>query len=388
MINRTRITTWVALAFLLLTSPFTQAQSSPQKAIFDAVEKIVVIGDIHGDFERLVETLRVAKVVDEKDRWIAGKIDLVQLGDLPDRGPDTLKAIDYLQKLQKKARRKGGRVHLLIGNHEAMNVYGDLRYVTDEEFTAFTTKNSDKHLERLYQSEVQWIKDNQPEEDWPTFNEAHREKWFKFRPTGFLEHRINWLPNGKIGSWVSNNNTILKIGRNLFMHGGLGPLYADWSIDSINTEVRNSFNDLEAIDNSIIRSEDGPLWYRGLSLNPEDTEIEHVDTLLKHFDVDRIILGHTVTKGVILPRFNGKVIITDVGLSRYYGEHLACLVIEKDRLIALHRTGEVEIPSVLDEAQLIEYLKSVSKLEPENKSILRRIADLEDLEKEDQLSTN
>ena len=68
--------------------------------------------------------------------WSGGATHLVQLGDVPDRAPDTRKILDLLMRLEPQARRAGGYVHALIGNHEAMNVYGDLRYVSEGEIAA------------------------------------------------------------------------------------------------------------------------------------------------------------------------------------------------------------------------------------------------------------
>ena len=101
------------------------------------VERVVAIGDIHGDYDNYMAILEAAGLVNTRGKWAGGKTHLVQTGDIPDRGPDTLKIIEHLKKLAKEAKKKGGRVHSLIGNHEAMNVTGDLRYVTAGEFQAF-----------------------------------------------------------------------------------------------------------------------------------------------------------------------------------------------------------------------------------------------------------
>ena len=362
--------------FLWFSIPYGIAK--PADAIYPDAERIIVIGDIHGDYNRLVEALRLADIIDSKNRWIARKTHVVQLGDIPDRGPDTLKAIDLLRKLEKAAKRKASKLHILIGNHDAMNLYGDLRYTTEGEFAAFATEKSIELLEQLYEDEVQWIKENTPEDRWPAFGEDFKNEWFAQRPNGFLEHRLNWLPQGKIGKWILDHNAVLKVGDNLFVHGGIGPEYADHSIDELNTEVRNSLLDIENIDTSIARTEDGPLWYRGLIQNPENEEQAHLNTLLQMHRVKRIIVGHTPTNGVILPRFGTKVLAADVGLSSYYGNHMACLLIEGENLTAIHRKGRVRLPTNETPEAMLAYLIEVSKLEPRNKAVERRIAALRD----------
>ncbi|MBK1877606.1 metallophosphoesterase [Pelagicoccus mobilis] len=365
------------LAILSCLVMASLAHSKPQPAEFEAVERIVVLGDIHGDYDKMIEALQAAEVINKKLKWIAKKTHLVQLGDLPDRGGDTLKVIRFLRKLEKSAKRKGGKVHILIGNHDAMNVYGDLRYVTDQEYADFADINSENYLDELYQNEVNWIKENKPKEEWPDFEGEFKSKWYELRPVGFLEHRISWLPTGDIGSWVLTHNAVIKIGDYLFVHGGIGPPQAHSTIQEINDEIRKGFEDLEQTDLGIVEKEDGPLWYRGLAMGDEDPERPHLETLLENFDVDHIILGHTPTNGVILPRFGGKVILADVGLSRYYGENLACLLIENGKHYAIHKNGKVEVPNYSSKEELIEYLKEVSLLEPKNRSITKRIEDLE-----------
>jgi hypothetical protein len=115
---------------LLACAAVTPAADS----VWTGVDRIVAVGDVHGDYQQFVTVLRSASVIDERDTWIGGATHLVQTGDIPDRGPDTRKIFELLQRLEKQAKKDKGMVHALIGNHEAMNVYGDLRYVTPEEY--------------------------------------------------------------------------------------------------------------------------------------------------------------------------------------------------------------------------------------------------------------
>lgn len=358
--------------YLLLVALLHPIRADDSK--FQPSGRIVVVGDIHGDYDRLIDVLQLGKVIDHKGKWVGKKTRLVQLGDLPDRGPDTLKIIEFLMKLEKSAKRKGGRVHILIGNHDAMNVYGDLRYVTEEEYTAFSDKQSAKRLELLYEDEMKWIQENIPEENWPVFDDAYRKKWFDSRPPGILEHRWSWLPDGRIGKWILTHNAVIKIGEYLFVHAGIGPAYADCSVRELNELVEQALQTLGNVESSILRSPEGPLWYRGLALEPEESQRDLLDSLLEIHDVDHIIVGHTVTGGVILPRFDGKVILADVGLSSYYGDNMACLVIENGNMRAIHRNGAVELPDSTETDEMLDYLAEVQSLEPGNQSIKNRIS--------------
>ena len=100
------------------------------------VPRVVAIGDIHGAHDNFVAVLKSARLVDAELRWAGGKTHLVQTGDVLDRGPDSRKSIDLLMELEKQAKRAGGRVHALIGNHEAMNIVGFLDYVSKEEIAS------------------------------------------------------------------------------------------------------------------------------------------------------------------------------------------------------------------------------------------------------------
>src|SRR5262252_6086968 len=116
------------LAALTLFAAANAGTSWPAAAAsgcqFTGVERVVAVGDVHGAYDRFVEILRAARLIDDRQRWTGGRAHLVQLGDVVDRGPDSLKVIDLLDALQEDAERAGGAVHPLIGNHEAMRVIG------------------------------------------------------------------------------------------------------------------------------------------------------------------------------------------------------------------------------------------------------------------------
>src|SRR5439155_828335 len=78
----------------------------------------------------LVSILQHAGLIDAQHHWTGGKATLVQVGDLLDRGPKPREVMDLVMSLEKEAAKAGGRVVSLLGNHEMMNIMGDLRYVT------------------------------------------------------------------------------------------------------------------------------------------------------------------------------------------------------------------------------------------------------------------
>ena len=143
------------LATLLLIVFFVPAIAAPIQDDWQGVGRVVAIGDVHGDYDNYMAVLKEAGVINRRGKWVAGDTHLVQVGDIPDRGPDTLKIIQHLQKLEKQAKKAGGYVHLLIGNHEYMNITGDLRYVHPGEYEAFETRNSKRIRDNYYAFVVQ-----------------------------------------------------------------------------------------------------------------------------------------------------------------------------------------------------------------------------------------
>ena len=78
-------------------------------AIWTNVDRIVAVGDVHGDYDQLAATLKSAGLIDDQGNWTGGKTHLVQVGDVLDRGPDSRKAMDLLMRLEKQAP-GGGRL--------------------------------------------------------------------------------------------------------------------------------------------------------------------------------------------------------------------------------------------------------------------------------------
>jgi Calcineurin-like phosphoesterase len=349
------------LALLVLAAiGWNQSQTEDQ---WPAAARIVAIGDLHGDYDGFVQLLRDAKLVDSKLNWRGGNTHLVQTGDVLDRGDDSRKIIDLIMKLEPKARAAGGFIHPLIGNHESMNIYGDLRYVSPGEYASFRTPNSERMRDAFYAQEKQELESNPPPQGLPVFDDEYRAQWNNKHPLGWVEHRMGFGPSGSYGRWIRNNNAIVRVGDTLFMHAGLSPRYADRTIRSMNVQVRAELEDFSKLKNGIVMDPEGPLWYRDLVGDETDALKSHVEALLKYHGVQRIVVGHTVTDGAVLPHFGGKVIAIDVGISATYGSRRACLIVEKGHALALHRGQELELPGD-SPAELLAYYRKAAALDP------------------------
>ena len=357
---------WFLLPFTLLLSARC---ALPVQDTWTGVDRVVAIGDVHGDFERFTTVLRSASLIDEEGNWTGGKSHLVQVGDLLDRGPDSRKVLDLLMKLEPQAANAGGRVHPLIGNHEAMNVTGDFRYVPPADYESFRTAESEKLRETAYKEMAK-----------PGGNgdDAFRQKWDAEHPLGYFERRAMFGPEGTYGKWIRGHNAVIKIDDSIFLHGGISPKYAGYSLKKINDRVRDELDDVQKLDGGILTDRDSPLWYRGLANGDEDALEGHVKKVLKNCGVERIVLGHTFTDGAVTPRFGGRVLMIDIGLARLYDNlgRMACLVIEKGKPYALHRGTQLELPKD-STTDMLRYLKQAAALDPIPSSLSKRIAALE-----------
>jgi hypothetical protein len=363
------------LIFSLLFVVASPAHSKAKKVDdyhWNGVERVVAIGDLHGDYERYIEVMRSAGLIDKNDKWAGGTTHFVQTGDIPDRAPDTLKIIDHMVKLAKQAKRKGGYVHMLIGNHEAMNVIGDLRYVSEGEFKAFTTRNSARLQDMQWERQLEWMRANIL-----TFEEidlvTYRKEWEQKVPLGWVEHRQGWALSGKYGSLVKDNQVAIQINDTIFLHGGISAKYCRFSLQSLTEQVIEAMENFNPANETIVDDPLGPLWYRGLAQEEEDGVFNQtLDNILNRYGAKRIVIGHTPTGGVVWPRFDQRVVVNDTGIATYYGAHKGVLELTPDGATAIY--GETRIPLPTGNSGRIDYLKAVIEADSNNTQLKQRLA--------------
>jgi hypothetical protein len=348
----------VLLALATLPGGPARAADAPPPFEWEAVPRVVAVGDVHGDLGPLETVLQDAGLVDAKGRWSGGRAHLVQTGDRVDRGPDSRKVMDLLMRLEKDARKAGGAVHALVGNHEVMNVLGILRYTIPEEFAAFRRPDSEKLRQALFAR----LDEDRARKDLPPLSLEERRQRDEQHPPGFVEHRLAFSPNGRYGGWISRQNTVIRIGDTLFLHGGIGPKYADMPLLTINERVRQEVREADAQLALVSRDADGPLWFRGLA-EEDPALLPHLEELLRRHGCRRMVIGHTVTPGLVLPRYGGKVVQIDVGLGKAFGGPPAALLLEDGRAFALHRGHRIALPEGPGEG-LLRYAREIAALEP------------------------
>jgi hypothetical protein len=331
----------LVIAALLAASPALAAAPQQQRQ----PPRIVAIGDLHGDFS-VWRDLALASGIENSDgHWTGGRTVLVQVGDVVDREPDSLKIIHELMRLQKEAPKQGGKVIALVGNHEAMNMTGDLRYTVAADFAAYATPNSAALRERLYQARKGEIEARYRAKDPKMTSSAIHDAWIEATPLGWVEQRLAWASDGEVGRWVDHNPAVALVNRTLFVHGGLSAEYSKLSIDEINRKVDDALRTIDRSPGSILTDGLGPLWYRGLiSRDPKVTQLpaggqprpsieQELATVLAAYGANRIVVGHTPNLKGIQILYEGRLVTIDTGNSRFYGGPPSYLEILGDKLV-------------------------------------------------------
>ncbi len=257
---------------------------SLEKSSYNNVDSLFVIGDVHGRYDQLIHLMQKSNIIDKNLNWMAGEAHVVFLGDLFDRGSDVTKVLWFIYELEDKAKAAGGKVHLVLGNHEIMTMTKDLRYVSPKEMAiagAF-----DKSYDEL------------------------------FHPTKSL-----------LGAWLRSKPSVLKIDKAIFAHGGIVDLETG-SVKGFNELVYNYMEQPIYLDimqdqpdstkydpikwkqmRYFFYSEESPFWYRGYVNS--DTLAPQLKTMLRKYNSNVHIVAHTPLE-TITQRYKGDLLTTDL----------------------------------------------------------------------------
>src|SRR6188768_4300863 len=273
---------------------------------FPAAERIVAIGDLHGDVSALRAALRLGGAIDEAGQWIGARLVVVQTGDQLDRGDDEPQILELLQRLRSRAEAAGGAVHVLNGNHEVMNVQGDFRYVTPDGFHDFSAGHPDALHAQLA---------------------ARAAPDQRGRVAAFL-------PGGEIARRLAVQPMVIQIGGNLFVHGGVLEQHVRYGLGRINQELSAWMAGAPtASAPASISGQRAPIWVRDYSDGaPAEGRCAELTRVLGALSAQRLVVGHTVQQQGINSACDGKVWRIDVGLSRFYGGKPSVLEIRGDQV--------------------------------------------------------
>lgn len=253
-------------------------------------ERIVAIGDLHGDLTATRAAFRLAGAIDSLDQWIGDDLVIVQTGDVLDRGDEEEAIIRLLERLGEEAAAAGGAVHVLNGNHELMNAYFDYRYVTDGGYADFEDVTVVETIDSLL----------------ATLEPKQRARAQAFRP------------GGEFARLMAERNTFLIIGSTLFTHGSVLPEHVDLGLDLMNAEIQAWLRN-EAPRPEWVRGKRSPVWNRLYSDEPDLAACDTLASVLERLDVERMVVGHTVQDAGITSYCGGRVWCIDVGMAEHYG---------------------------------------------------------------------
>jgi hypothetical protein len=271
-------------------------------------DRLVAIGDLHGDLAATRNALRLAGAIDRQDDWIGGNLVVVQTGDQLDRGSDEPEVLALFDALSEKAKARGGAVISLSGNHEVMNVQGDFRYVTEEGFVDFSSYAS-----------------------------SARDPALLARvPPGSRGRAAAFLPGGPIATKLAERPLTAIVGDSVFVHGGVLPSHTRYGLQRANEQTRAWMRGEIGRIPPILAGDDAPVWTRAFAdPEPPPRACDALAKVLDELGVARMVVGHSVQKDGIRPGCSERVWRIDVGLAKHYGGALAVLEIRGDRVRAL-----------------------------------------------------
>jgi Calcineurin-like phosphoesterase len=225
-----------AALLVLLFTAWSAAPSTAPPPERQAPGRVVAIGDIHGSIDGLTGILRIAGLADGRV-WTGGNVTLVQTGDFTDRGAGVRAVMDLLMALEPQAAAAGGRVLVLFGNHEAMNVLGETRDVTPEIFASFADGKSEARREEAWREYEKHAAARGAKLGSAAPKPLDREAWMAAHPPGFMEYREAMGPDGTYGKWLRRLPAAAQIDGSIFIHGGIHPDAPPNSIDDISKQV-------------------------------------------------------------------------------------------------------------------------------------------------------
>ncbi len=248
----------------------------PVQAKFNA-KKLAVLSDVHGQFDVMVQLLQSNKIIDKDMKWSFADGNVVMIGDMFDRGPRVTEVLWLLYQLEAEAHAAGGAFHVMLGNHEAMVLYDDLRYIHPK------YAESAKLLGETY-------------------------------PGLYSDQTV-------LGRWLRSKPMLLQVNDMLFVHGGLNPEYA--ALKMTVQETNEAFRKTLGQSRDAVRATPlpaflygrrGPIWYRGYFREPL-IDSAALDSLLAQYGVKHMVVGHTTFRGVF-SHFGGRVINTDTDIQK------------------------------------------------------------------------
>ena len=302
----------LTLVFVVITHGLSQTSAPGPGSAGGTLPtaRVVAMGDLHADIGVTRRAFQLAGATNRNDEWIGKSLTVVQLGDILGRSDDERQVLDFIFEIRKKAEAGGGRVHVLIGNHEVFGGRVDNQAVGRNPFPGFEG--------------IPGLNLNDPR--------------LRILPPNERARGAALMAGGPYARRLAEFPAVLRIGRTIFVHGGVVPRWARYGIDRINDEIRQWLMGRTEEPDSAKGVDDGDrvMWTRQFSSNVDDRDCAELDESLKLLGASRMIVAHTVHAN-ITPRCDGKVWAVDVGMSRAYGGNIELLEIVNDEVLTVLR---------------------------------------------------
>jgi hypothetical protein len=248
-----------------------------QQISYQGKFKVAALSDLHGQYDLMLKLLKNNDIIDSKNNWNFGANHFVITGDIFDRGDKVTEILWFLYILENQAIAAGGNLHLVLGNHEVMVLNNRLKY-----------------LHKKYPQIARILE--------KPFTELFSQ-------------------NSILGAWIRSKNVLVKVNDSLFAHGGFHPSLVN---ENINLSMINNIFKEHLVETELeaprigmakfLHKSNGPIWYRGYFNEIRATYAE-VNALLSHFDVARIVVGHT-SQIKVESRYQNRIIGIDTSIKR------------------------------------------------------------------------
>lgn len=298
---------------------------------------IIAIGDIHGDIQLMIDTLTIGKVIKKTDKenintiqinrkdknesieyyeWIGKNTIVVQVGDQIDRCRPTDKKFSNCKEqnvtyddeasdieillfftnlhIKASAVKDGSAVYSLLGNHELMNIIGDIRYVSYKNLEQLDVNDDEENKDQDINKEVIDVT-----------NEDYTNNI-----SNFIKRRKNiFRREGILAKFIAcTRYSILIVNGYLFVHGGVLGSYINqtYNLQDLNNKIKDFIMNkkdkkTEKEITNFIFNADSPFYTRKLgnikkntSLN-DCTDVQNIINSFKNININLkgIIVGHT-----------------------------------------------------------------------------------------------
>jgi hypothetical protein len=340
----------------------------------EGTPRIFAVGEVQGAYESLVRTLQAAGLIDDGLHWSGGDAIVVQTGDFLDDGTRVAEVMDLLMRLQGEAEAAGGRVIVLLGNHEVLNILGMRSGVNYETYQTFADEDSAARQAQAFEEYQAWVlrRAEAVTSELQAADVQGQAEWFAVHPPGYVEYVEAMGPTGRYGRWLRTLPATAKIDGNVFIHGGLSPELKGQSVDEINNKVAQEIERLGEyfavmLDEGLITSlataedmsrvigneikylnaqpprkldrqrvelisglqdfrhqwgkwyivrQDGPMWFRGATEWDEEEMATEMVEILDGIGARAMVTGQSNGgRPKIEARFEGRVLLTSVGMS-------------------------------------------------------------------------